>query len=128
MQLKNSAIQRTKFNWLIVDWATPTDFRNRPMTTAKYFDATDYDLTLRLQALFDETVELQDQIDRSRIENVWLKEEQRVLTLKLNVAHKEISLLVRKMKHLLFDTETAKTGTPQTISASKRTNRLQQIG
>jgi hypothetical protein len=98
------------------------------MTTPKYFDATEYDLTLRLQSLFDETVLLQGQLDYSKTENARLKDEQQVLTLKLNVAHKEISLLVKKMKHLVSDTDTAKTVTPQTISFAKRTNRLQQIG
>jgi hypothetical protein len=76
------------------------------MTTAKYFNATDYDLTLRLQALFDETVDLQSQLDHSKFENTCMREKQRALTLKLNAAHKKISLLVKKMKHLQSDTET----------------------
>ena len=98
------------------------------MTTTKYFVATDYDLTLRLQALFDETADLQRQLDHSKVENTWMKEKQRALTLKLNATHRKISLLVKQMKHLQSDTETTTETSPQTICAATQTNRLAQIG
>ncbi len=92
------------------------------MATTKYSDATDYDLTLRLQALFNETVDLQSQLDHARFENTLMKEKQRALTLKLNTAHKKISLLVKKMKYLRSDNEITRTAAPQTISAARRTS------
>lgn len=90
------------------------------MSTTCYFVESDYDLTLRLQELFHETVDLQAKLDHSDVENIRLKEERRELNLKLRETHNEISLLVMKMKHLLSDTESAKRPTMQTISAHNR--------
>jgi hypothetical protein len=87
------------------------------MATNRYFVASDYDLTLRLQELFHETVALQAKID-----NAELKDERIELELKLEKAHNEISQLVKNMKHLLSDTEIAKKPIPLTLSASKRSN------
>ena len=98
------------------------------MATTDYFVESDYDLSLRLQALFHETVDLQVKLDNVEVENARLKDERRELTMKLKEAHNEISALVKKMKRLLSDTEIVKSPVPQTISASKRSNRMQQTG
>ncbi len=98
------------------------------MATTCYFVESDYDLTSRLQTLFNETVDLQAKLDNAEVENVRLKDERREFTLKLKEAHSEISLLVKKMKHLLSDPETVKNSTPQTLNAFRRGNRIQQTG
>jgi hypothetical protein len=86
-------------------------------TTNRYFVASDYDLTLRLQELFHQTVALQAKFD-----NAELKDERIELELKLEEVHSEISRLVKNMKHLLSDTEIAKKPTPLTLGASKRSH------
>ena len=87
------------------------------IVTNKYFIASDYDLTLRLQELFHETVDLQTKLDNAK-----LKTERIVLELKIKEAHNEISRLVKKMKHLLSDTESVKKPVPLMLGASKRSN------
>ena len=87
------------------------------MATNSYFVASDYDLTLRLQKLFHETVALQTKLD-----NAVLKDERIELALKLKEAHNKITLLVKEMKQLLSDTEIVKNPTPLTLSALKRRN------
>ena len=98
------------------------------MVTTSYFVESDYDLTLRLQKLFHETVDLQTKLDNAEVENSRLKDERRELALKLKEAHKEISMLVMKMKNLLSDNETSEKSVPQTLGASKRSNRVYQTG
>lgn len=85
--------------------------------TKTYFVASDYDLTLRLQKLFHETVALQ-----SKLDNAELKDEHVELALKLEDVHGEISRMVKKMKYLLSDTEIVKSPAPLTFGASKRGN------
>jgi hypothetical protein len=85
--------------------------------TNRYFVASDYDLTLRMQELFHETVALQ-----TRLDNAELKDERIELELKLENVHNEISRLVKNMKHLLSDIEIAKKPTPLILSAFKRSN------
>jgi len=79
----------------------------------KYFVAGDYDLTLRLQRLFHETVSLQ-----TRFDSAVLKDERIELSLKLKDAHNEISVLVKQIKYLLSDDESTKS--PLKLGASKR--------
>ena len=69
------------------------------VVTNRYFVARDYDLTLRLQELFRETVVLQAKLDNSG-----LKDERIELELKLEKTHDEISRLVKEIKYLLSDT------------------------
>lgn len=97
------------------------------MKTTNYFVESDY-LTLRLQELFHETVDLQTKFDRSQIESARLKEEQLELALNLKEAHKEISTLVRKLRYLQPGTEAVGTFIPQTINFTKLTNQFQQTG
>ena len=66
----------------------------------KYFVAGDYDLTLRLQNLFHETVTLQTKFD-----NAVLRKERVEFSLKLKEVHNEISVLVKQIKQLLSDAE-----------------------
>ena len=98
------------------------------MSTNSLFAASKYDLTLQLQALFHETVALQTKLDNTESENTKLKDEHLELKLKLKEAHNEISRLVMHMKYLLSDIEVAKEPVRQTISAAKRSTRLQQTG
>jgi len=91
------------------------------MVKNRYFVASDYDLTLRLQALFHETVALQTNLD-----NAELKGERTELELKLGKAHNEIALLVKKMKYLLSDTEAVKKSIHKTTSTPKRSKRTRQ--
>lgn len=87
------------------------------LLTNKYFVASDYDLTLRLQKLFHETVSLQAELDNSEFKDECIE-----LELKVEEAHNEISLLVKKIKHLLADSEIVETPVQPTLSASKRNN------
>ena len=75
------------------------------IVTNRYFVASDYDLTLRLQKLFRETVVLQAKLDNSE-----LKDERIELELKLEETHNEISRLVKEMKYLLSDTQDLQSG------------------
>jgi len=81
----------------------------------RYFVASDYDLTLRLQALFHETVALQTELD-----NAGNKNERAELASKLKKTHNEITLLVKKMKSLLSDTETVKNSATRKLSTSRQ--------
>ena len=85
------------------------------MATNRYFVASDYDLTLRLQELFHETVALQ-----VRLDNAGNKEERMAVGLKIKETHHEITLLVKEMKHLLSDTEIVRSPAPLTFGLSKR--------
>ena len=76
------------------------------MATNRYFISSDYDLTLRLQKLFHETVALQTKLD-----NAELKDERIELELKLGEVHNEISRLIKEIKYLLSDTEFVKNPT-----------------
>jgi chromosome segregation ATPase len=96
------------------------------MSTHGYFVASDYDLNLQLQELFHETMLLQAKLDEAEREKAKLQNESHELNLKLKDAHNEISQLVIKMKHLLSDSEIVMNPDRQTISASKRTFRLQK--
>ena len=98
------------------------------MTITRYVEESDSALTLRLQVLFHETVNIQAMLDNIEVENVRLKDERRELTLKLNAVHAEISQLVREMKHRQSGTEAIKIATPQTLSAMKQGARMQQTG
>jgi len=83
----------------------------------RYFVAGDYDLTLRLQKLFHETVALQTKLD-----NATLKNERTESALKLINAHNEISVLVKQIKQLLSDAEITKPVTLLKLSSFKRSN------
>ena len=83
----------------------------------RYFVAGDYDLTLRLQKLFHETVALQTKLD-----NATLKNERTESALKLKNAHNEISVLVKQIKQLLSDAEITKPVTLLKLSSFKRSN------
>jgi len=83
----------------------------------RYFVAGDYDLTLRLQGLFHETVALQVKLD-----NAAQKRERVELALQIKSVHNEISVLIKEMKGLLADTEIVKTPATLTLSTSKRSN------
>jgi hypothetical protein len=85
------------------------------MDTGRYFVASEYDLTLRLQALFHETVALQ-----ARADNAELKDERIELELKLEAVHGEISRLVKEMKYLLSDAEVVSSPISLTLGASRR--------
>ena len=98
------------------------------MPTNSYFMANEYDLTLQLQDLFMETTALQSKLDNSESENAQLKDEHLELKLKLKEAHNEISQLVMKMRHFLSETEVTRSPIRQTISASRRSARVQQTG
>jgi len=98
------------------------------MTTNNHFSSKDYDLTLRLQELFLAYTELNAKIHDARSSKDVMNEENLELSLKLKEAVNEIGLLVMKMKQLQADTKIAKNPAHQTLSASKRGNRVQQIG
>lgn len=76
------------------------------LATNRYFVSSDYDLTLRLQKLFQETVAQQTKLD-----NAVLKDERIELELKLGEIHNEISRLIKEIKYLLSDTESVKNPT-----------------
>ena len=76
------------------------------LATNRYFVSSDYDLTLRLQKLFHETVAQQTKLD-----NAVLKDERIELELKLGEIHNEISQLIKEIKYLLSDTESVKNPT-----------------
>ena len=82
-----------------------------------YFVASDYDLTLRLQRLFHETVTLQ-----TRHDNAGTKSERVELASRLKATHNEIALLVKEIKFLLSDMETVKSAIPLTLGSPKRSN------
>lgn len=98
------------------------------MSTNRYFVASEYDLTLQLQELFHATTSLQTKLDQAENANAKLKDEHLEMRLQLKESHNEISRLVMKMKQLLSDTEVVRNPVRQTISASKRSARLQQTG
>jgi len=90
------------------------------MATTRYFVESDYDLTVRLQELFQETVNLQTMLNNADIESARLKDERRELAMRKTEVHHEMSLLVTSMKHLISDTGIVKNRTPQTINTSSR--------
>jgi hypothetical protein len=93
------------------------------MTTNSYFVASDYDLTLRLQELFHQNVLLYTLIENSGNETAEARVDRFQLALKLKKANDELAQLVMEIKNLQSDTE-VEIPTPQTLSASKRTNRI----
>jgi len=77
------------------------------IVTNRYFIASDYDLTLRLQELFHETVAIQTILDNAELKGKRVK-----LELKLEETHDEISRLVKEMKSLRDDAEPVKSSPP----------------
>lgn len=98
------------------------------MATDSYFAAKDYDLTLRLQELFLKYADINTQIHNARSSKDGMNEESFELALELKQTVNDIGLLVMEIKSLQADTNIAKNPAHQTLSASKRNNRLQQMG
>ena len=90
------------------------------MDNKRYFSESDYDLTLRLQELFQDTVDLQTQLGKVDLDNAKLKEERNALASRLKETHNEICRLVMSMKHLLSDSGEIKNPVLHTIIATNR--------
>jgi hypothetical protein len=97
------------------------------MATNSYLVVKDYDLTSRLQALFMEYADLNTKIHNARRNEAVNNDEILELDLNLKKAVNEIGFLVMKMKRLQADSKITGNSTHQTLSASKRSNRLQHI-
>jgi hypothetical protein len=74
------------------------------MTSNGYLAVKSFDLTLRLQALFQEYVDLNTQIHDARINKDAMSDECIELSLKLKTVVQEIGLIVKKIKHLQSET------------------------
>jgi len=90
------------------------------MTSNGYLAVESYDLTLRLQVLFQEYVDLNTQIHNARINKDAMSEECIELSLKLKTVVQEIGLIVKKIKHLQSETLIARNLWQETLSASTR--------
>jgi len=69
------------------------------MTSNGYLATKSYDLTLRLQGLFQEYVNLNTQIHNIRVNKNAMSEECIELSLKLKVVVQEIGLIVKQIRN-----------------------------
>ena len=94
------------------------------MTSISYFVAHDTDLTFNLQKSFHDYVALYTKLHFPESKNALSNAERRELILKLQDLVNEMSIMFMKMRRFKTDTEIVKRKNHQTISSSKRSNRL----
>jgi competence transcription factor ComK len=94
------------------------------MVANSNFISNDYDLAFTLQKLFHEYVAVYTKLNFSDSQNSVSNAERRELNAKVQDYLNEINLLVMKMKRFQADTEIIKSHNHQTMSASKRSQRV----
>ena len=88
------------------------------MTSNGYLAIKNYDLTLRLQALFQDYVDLNTQIHNTRINKDAMSKECVELSLKLKTVVQEIGLIVKQIKQFQFENPGARKSRQATLSTS----------
>ena len=90
------------------------------MTSNEYLARKSYDMTLRLQNLFQEYVDLNTQIHNARVNKDAMSEKCIELSIHLKTVVKKIGLIVKQIKHLQSENLIAKNTRQETLSTSAK--------
>ena len=90
------------------------------MTSNGYLAVKSHDLTLRLQALFQEYIDLNTQIHNTRINKDAMSDECIELSLKQKNVVREIGLIVKQIKLLQSGTSNARNLQKKSLGSSSR--------